>query len=73
MACTARRWLPSDIPEHNPNDMANADLKQVAKKLAPARTKSQLVNATAKHHSNVQCQPERVKSHFQHEPVLYAT
>lgn len=35
--------LPSYSPELNPNEMANADLKQAVTKLAPARTKLQLV------------------------------
>ncbi|MCA3219976.1 MAG: IS630 family transposase, partial [Burkholderiales bacterium] len=56
----------------NPNEMANADLKQAVTKLAPARTKLQLVKATAKHLSSVQRQPERIKSDFQHAPVKYA-
>jgi transposase len=42
-------YLPSYSPELNPNEMANADLKQAVTKLAPARTKLQLVRATAKH------------------------
>ena len=65
-------YLPSYSPELNPNEMANADLKQAITKLAPARTKLQLVKATAKHLRSVQRQPERIKSYFQHEPVRYA-
>ena len=65
-------YLPSYSPELNPNEMANADLKQAVTKLAPARTKLQLVKATARHLSSVQRQPERIKSYFQHEPVRYA-
>lgn len=52
--------------------MANADLKQAVTKLAPSRTKLQLVKATAKHLSSVQRPPERIEVHFQHEPVRYA-
>lgn len=65
-------YLPSYSPELNPNEMANADLKQAVTKLAPARTKLQLVKAAAKHLSSVQRQPERIKSYFQHAPVRYA-
>ncbi|MFN5801354.1 MAG: IS630 family transposase, partial [Burkholderiales bacterium] len=36
-------YLPSYSPELNPDEMANADLKQAVTKLAPARTKLQLV------------------------------
>ena len=32
-------YLPSYSPELNPDEMANADLKQAVTKLAPARTK----------------------------------
>jgi hypothetical protein len=52
--------------------MTNADLKQAVTQLAPARTKLQLVKATAKHLRSVQRQPERIKSYFEHEPVRYA-
>ena len=65
-------YLPSYSPELNPNEMANADLKQAVTKLAPARTKLQLVKATSRHLRSVQRQPERIKSYFQHEPVRYA-
>lgn len=65
-------YLPSYSPELNPNEMANADLKQAVTKRAPARTKLQLVTATAGHLRSVQRQPERVKSYFEHEPVRYA-
>ena len=65
-------YLPSYSPELNPNEMANADLKQAVTKLAPARTKLQLVKATSRHLRSVQRHPERVKSYFQHKPVRYA-
>ncbi|MRD47437.1 IS630 family transposase [Caenimonas koreensis DSM 17982] len=65
-------YLPSYSPELNPNEMANADLKQGVTKRAPARTKLQLVKATAGHLRSVQRQPERIKSYFEHEPVRYA-
>jgi hypothetical protein len=41
-------YLPSYSPELNPDEMANADLKQAVTKLAPARTKLQPVRATGK-------------------------
>lgn len=59
-------YLPSQSPELNPNEIANADLKQAATKLAPARTKPQLVKAS------VQRQPDRIRSYFEHELVRYA-
>ena len=54
-------YLPSYSPELNPDEMANADIKQAVTKLAPARTKLQLVKATAKHLRSVQRRPERTQ------------
>ena len=65
-------YLPSYSPELNPDEMANADLKQAVTKLAPARTKLQLVKAASGHLRSVQRRPERIKSYFEHEPVRYA-
>jgi transposase len=65
-------YLPSYSPELNPDEMANADLKQGVTKLAPARTKLQLVKATAHHLRSVQRQPERIRKYFEHEPIRYA-
>jgi transposase len=65
-------YLPSYSPELNPDEMANADIKQAVTKLAPARTKKQLANAAAKHLRSVQRQPERIRKYFEHEPVRYA-
>jgi transposase len=42
-------YLPSYSPELNPDEMANADLKQAVTKRAPARTQLQLVKAAARH------------------------
>ncbi|MFO1268175.1 MAG: IS630 family transposase [Rubrivivax sp.] len=65
-------YLPSYSPELNPDEMANADLKQAVTKLAPARTKLQLVKATSRHLRSVQRQPERIRKYFEHEPIRYA-
>ncbi len=65
-------YLPSYSSELNSDEMANADLKQAVAKLAPARTKLQLVKAAARHLRSVQRQPERIKSYFEHEQVRYA-
>ncbi|MFN4148535.1 MAG: transposase, partial [Rhodocyclaceae bacterium] len=65
-------YLPSYSPELNPDEMANADIKQAVTKLAPARTKAQLVKATISHLRCVQKQPARVQSYFQHDPVKYS-
>jgi transposase len=65
-------YLPSYSPELNPDEMANADLKQAVTKRVPARTKQELAKAVTSHLRSVQRQPERVKKYFQHEPVRYA-
>lgn len=65
-------YLPSYSPELNPDEMANADIKQAVTKLVPARTKKQLVDATAKHLRSVQRQPQRIRKYFEHDPVRYA-
>jgi transposase len=65
-------YLPSYSPELNPDEMANADLKQAVTKLAPARTQHDLQQAASRHLRSVQKQPQRIKSYFQHEPVKYA-
>lgn len=65
-------YLPSYSPELNPDEMANADIKQAVTKQAPARTKLQLVKAASRHLRSVQKQPDRVRRYFQHVPVRYA-
>jgi transposase len=65
-------FLPSYSPELNPDEMANADLKQAVTSKAPARTKAQLIKAAARHLRRVQKQPHRVRRYFQHDPVRYA-
>lgn len=65
-------YLPSYSPELNPDEMANADIKQAITTLAPARTKLQLVKSIARHLRSVQRQPERIRKYFEHEPVRYA-
>ncbi len=65
-------YLPSYSPELNPDEMANADIRPAVTKQAPARTKMQLVKATAKHLRSVQRQPERIRKYFEHGPVRYA-
>ena len=65
-------YLASYSPELNPDEMANADIKQAVTTRAPARTKLHLVKATARHLRSVQRQPERIRKYFEHEPVRYA-
>ena len=64
-------YLPSYRPELNPDEMANADIELAVTKLAPARTKLQLVKATAKHLRSVQRRTERIRKYIEHGPVRY--
>lgn len=50
----------------------NLHLESTVRKLAPARTKLQLVKATAHHLRSVQRQPERIRKYIEHGPVRYA-
>lgn len=65
-------YLPSYSPELNPDEMANADIKQAVTTKAPARTKLQLVKAISSHPHSVPKQPERIRRYFEHGPVRYA-
>jgi transposase len=65
-------YLPSYSPELNPDEMANADIKQAVTTQAPARTQLQLLKTASRHLRSVQKQPDRVRAYFQHDPVRYA-
>ena len=65
-------FLPSYSPELNPDEMANADLKQAATSKSAARTKAQLIKAATGHLRSVQKQPHRVRRYFEHDPVRFA-
>lgn len=65
-------YLPSYSPELNPDEMLNANLKQVITTAAPARRKGDLKIAVTRHLRRLQKLPELVKSFFQHAPVRYA-
>jgi len=69
---TMGTYLPSYSPELNPDEMANADIKQAVTQLASARTRPQLVKAASHHLRSVQKQPARIRRYFQHDPVKYA-
>lgn len=66
-------YLPSYSLELNPDEMTNADIKQAVTTRAPARTKLQLVKATAHHLRSVRRQPARIRKYFEHHSVRYAT
>ena len=73
--CAVAASPPRDrrrFTELNPDEMANADIKQAVTTQAPARTKLQLVKTIARHLRSVLRQPERVRKYFEHGPVRYA-
>lgn len=65
-------YLFSYSLELNPDEMANADIKQAITTLAPTRTKLQRVKATVSHLRRAPKQPERVRNYFHPDPALYA-
>jgi len=65
-------YLPSYSPELNPDELANADIKQAVTTKAPARTKLQLRKATMSHLHSVQKRPQRICRYFACKSVLYA-
>ena len=65
-------YLPSYSPELNPEERLNGDLKQVIGTKVPARTKAKLKSAAIEHMTELENDPERVKSYFQDKFVKYA-
>jgi transposase len=64
-------YLPSYSPELNPEEMLNADLKQVIRSKVPVRTKEKLHAATKEHMNDIAGKPERFMSYFQDPYVKY--
>ncbi|AEI82639.1 hypothetical protein CNE_BB1p12380 (plasmid) [Cupriavidus necator N-1] len=64
-------YLPSYSPELNPDEMANAAIKQAGTSRASARKKLQLVKAASSHLRSVKKQPERIRRYSQHHSVEY--
>jgi transposase len=65
-------YLPSYSPELNPEERLNADLKHAMRTKVPARTKPKLRAATSAHMTQLEQNPQRVKSFFQDKFVKYA-
>ena len=63
---------PSDIPQLNPEERLNADLKQEMGKRVPLRTKTKLRQAANEPMTMLDRTPERVISYFQDRRVHYA-
>ncbi len=65
-------YLPSYSPELNPDERLNAELKHALRSRVQHRTRDKLRKATEAHMTNVEQNPERVKSYFQDPYVKYA-
>jgi transposase len=65
-------YLPAYAPEHNPDEYLNNDLKQTIKNKPRAKTRDDLVAATAAILKSIQKRPGRVKSYFHAKHVRYA-
>jgi transposase len=65
-------YLPSYLPELNPDELLNADLKQRVTKAAPPRTKAALRRTAFGALRSIQKQPERVEAYFHQNHVRYA-
>ncbi len=65
-------YLSSYLPELNPDELLNADLKQRVTKTASARTKTALTRTAIGALRSIQKQPECVESYFRKKDVAYA-
>ena len=65
-------YLPSYLPELNPDELLNADLKHRVTSAAPARNKIALTRTTVGALHSIQKQPQRVESYFSQKDVCYA-
>jgi transposase len=65
-------YLPSYLPEINPDEYLNGDLKHGIRSAAPARNLKQLEKTVVGHMCMLQKKPGRVKSYFRHPDIAYA-
>jgi hypothetical protein len=65
-------YLPSYIPELNPDEMLNANLNSTMTSKAPERTKWKLPKTTTRQMRKLQKSPERVINYIEHATAKYA-
>ena len=65
-------YLPSYSPELNPDEYLNCDLKAKFRADVPTRKKGEMKIKMQKHMKDIQKQPTRVQSYFQHTKIAYA-
>jgi hypothetical protein len=65
-------YLPSYLPELNPDEYLNCDLKAGVHSGRPARKKDQLKKKIISHMRMLQKKPHRVAKYFEHEQICYA-
>jgi transposase len=66
-------YLPAYSPELNPDEGANADLKQAVPRKAPARSKEQLKRTAVSHMRSLSRRPQRIRAIFKHPQFRYAS
>jgi len=65
-------YLPSYLPELNPDEYRNSDLKQNIRSGPPARSEKELAKKTRSFMRTLQNRPERVHNYFNHSQIAYA-
>jgi transposase len=65
-------YLPSYVPELNPDERLNADMKHALSTKVPVRTKAKLRDAAQNHMALIGQSPERVRAYFRDPEVKYA-
>jgi len=65
-------YLPPYAPEHNPDELLNADLKQRLAKRPAARHRDQLKTSLRSHMRRLQRMPEKVRAFFRAPTTAYA-
>lgn len=65
-------YLPPYAPEHNPDEYVNQDLKSALSRKPKPRSEQALNRNLRSHMKTVQKKPEKVRSFFNHQKVIYA-
>ena len=65
-------YLPSYSPELNPDERLNGDLKHAIATRVPCRSKDKLCQAATNHMTEIEKNPERIKSFFKDPKIAYA-
>ena len=66
------RCIHVRLPDHNPSEYLNNDLKQKLRQQPQSGSEQELIKRTRSVLRVIQCSPERVRAYFRPEPVRYA-